>query len=110
MHACLEGPENGVYYRGKGLINKNTKTTITLPEYVKNLADDFTIHVTSINRAVCLGVSILSNNSFDVFTELKTDDTIHFNWLVFGSRGSINVEPKKNNIQLYGDGPYKWIN
>lgn len=44
IHACLEGPENGVYYRGH-LTNENK---ITLPDYWDNLIDTstITIHLT----------------------------------------------------------------
>ena len=40
-HACLEGPEAAVYYRGKVINNDN----IILPEYWKGLVDDNTITV-----------------------------------------------------------------
>jgi len=40
-HACIEGPENGVYYRGR-LVNTNV---IQLPEYWKGLVDPETITV-----------------------------------------------------------------
>ena len=40
-HACIEGPENGVYYRGR-LIDTNV---IQLPEYWKGLVDAETITV-----------------------------------------------------------------
>lgn len=40
-HVCLEGPEAGVYYRGR-LINKNV---IELPDYWKGLVDPETITV-----------------------------------------------------------------
>ena len=42
VHACLEGPENGVYFRGR-LSNKNI---IELPEYWRGLVDPETITVT----------------------------------------------------------------
>jgi hypothetical protein len=41
VYACLEGPENGVYFRGK-LLNKNE---IILPDYWKKLVDFDTITV-----------------------------------------------------------------
>ena len=41
-HVCLEGPEAGVYYRGR-LTNKNV---IELPEYWRGLVDPETITVT----------------------------------------------------------------
>ena len=44
-HGCLEGPENGVYIRGK-LVG----TTITVPDYWKWLVDEnsITVHLTPI--------------------------------------------------------------
>ena len=48
IHSCLEGPENGVYIRGR-LQNKNI---IVLPEYWKNLVDStsITVSITSIGK------------------------------------------------------------
>jgi hypothetical protein len=40
-HSCIEGPENGVYYRGR-LVDKNV---IELPDYWKGLIDPETITV-----------------------------------------------------------------
>ena len=42
VHGCLEGPESGVYYRGKDI----APTTVKLPEYVSKIASDFTVQVT----------------------------------------------------------------
>src|SRR5690606_26299208 len=46
VHACLEGPESGVYYRGDSIINYKKNKTILLPDYVQYLASNFTVHVT----------------------------------------------------------------
>jgi hypothetical protein len=32
-----------------------------------------------------------------------------FYWLVHGKRSNINVEPNKNEIEVKGEGPYKYI-
>ena len=45
IHACLEGPEAGVYYRGRGEIKRDS-VRIDLPDYAKKLATDFTVQVT----------------------------------------------------------------
>jgi hypothetical protein len=45
-----------------------------------------------------------SDNSFTVYGVNGK-----FNWVVYGSRGVIEVEPKKNNVVVHGQGPYKWI-
>ena len=39
---------------------------------------------------------------------IVSGDDGEFNWIAYGSRGSINVEPNKSEIKVNGDGPYKW--
>jgi hypothetical protein len=106
VHACLEGPESGVYYRGKGEIENNVSTTIILPDYAEALANDFTVQITPIyngTSSTTYNVGEVVNNQFQVFGENGK-----FFWIVHGKRQSIDVEPLKKNIQVNGDGPYKW--
>ena len=107
VHGCLEGPEGGVYYRGKGEITNNEFVTICLPEYVKKIAIDFTIQLTQIycgKQIKQLYTSRVENNRFTVFGE-----NCKFYWLVQGKRCHIEIEPYKKDVKLKGDGPYKWI-
>ena len=115
VHACLEGPESGVYYRGQGKITNNKNTTIYLPDYVSEIANDFTIQVTAIvndesnddisnYKNLIYVTSKIRNNSFQVY-----GTNGEFYWLVQGKRQQIHVEPLKSEVQLNGDGPYKWI-
>ena len=109
VHACLEGPETGVYYRGKGTIQNNIMTTINLPEYVSKIATDFTIHISPIydptnDTEQLYNVSDVVNNSFNVYGSNGS-----FFWIVYGKRCDIDVEPNKKDVIVNGDGPYKWI-
>jgi len=107
VHACLEGPEAGVYYRGKGEIINNTFTTIELPDYVKQLAYDFTVHITPIysgKQINQLYSTEVENNCFNVYGENSK-----FFWIVYGKRFDILVEPLKSSVNLKGSGPYTWI-
>ncbi len=106
VHVCLEGPEAGVYYRGKGEITNNKSVTITLPEYVHNLASDFTIQLTGIydDKIKVYNCSEVENNSFHVYGENG-----EFYWLVHGKRHDINVEPDKESVTVKGTGPYLYI-
>jgi len=112
VHACLEGPEAGVYYRGKGKIVKNeTSVKILLPNYVKNLAYNFTVQVTPIynGKKFQLYTSDVSDNSFIVYNDIEDIEDTDFFWYVQGSRCDIIVEPLKSNVSVNGSGPYKWI-
>ena len=113
IHSCLEGPEAGVYYRGKGLIqNGDDLTTIELPDYVPYFVNDLTIHLTPTfdktntynNRSRNLFAEDLENGKFNVYGKPGP-----FYWVVHGKRFSIDVEPLKNNVNVKGNGPYKWI-
>jgi len=107
VHACLEGPEGGVYYRGEGQIQNGESVKIELPEYVNNLATDFTVQITPIyygKKIQQLYTSKIKDNCFTVYGE-----NCEFYWLVHGKRCNIEVEPMKSSVIIKGDGPYKWI-
>ena len=106
VHACLEGPESGVYYRGKSEITNNKYVIVDLPKYVKNLCVEFTIQITQIfnGKHIQLACSEVENNQFIVYGE-----NTKFYYLVQGRRGYINVEPLKSEVNVRGDGPYKYI-
>ena len=108
VHACLEGPEVGVYYRGEGTIQQE-KVTITLPEYVSVFAHAFTVQVTPIYESEeeaprCLMVTRVWNGSFTVKGAPGS-----FYWHVYGKRASLEAEPVKTSVSVLGQGPYKWI-
>ena len=108
VHACLEGPESGVYYRGRGKIESGV-CEITLPNYVNALAADFTVHITPVRAAVKGTRMYVEVSDIDEKGQFITtgDDGI-FSWIVYGSRSKINVEPNKSDVKVKGDGPYKW--
>ena len=112
VHACLEGPESGVYYRGKGEIVNGTSVDVQLPAYVGALCPeaDFTVQLTHIYdgtiRTSMLYASEVdpATNRFRVYGENG-----RFNWLVHGKRFDIEVEPNKADVNKHGDGPYTYL-
>jgi len=103
VHACLEGPEAGVYYRGEGCVVEDS-VEVCLPDYVDSLATDFTVNLTPIGAPRVLGVSRVVNGKFTVYSAPG-----EFFWTVYGSRGAVDVEPLKDHTDVRGDGPYRWI-
>ena len=106
VHACLEGPEAGVYYRGRSEVTNGVCVEITLPNYVCDFARDFTIKVTSIHDGTppkIYSPGEIINNRFTVYGRNGS-----FYWTVTGRRGNIIVEPNKSDIIIKGDGPYRW--
>jgi len=109
IHACLEGPEGGVYYRGTSEITNNEYVEIDLPLYVSLIATDFTILTTpiysetnSLNKP--LRSTTVKNNKFKVYGE-----NTKLCWRLLGKRQHIEVEPLRIKTRIQGSGPYKWI-
>jgi len=117
VHACLEGPEAGVYYRGEGVIPTSMAyTIITLPSYSNALATTYTIHVTGkIGRIGNIG-NIGKDISIHSYRTTRVVDgafTVYgppgaFFWHAYGRRHTIITEPRKEDVMLRGDGPYRY--
>lgn len=103
VHACLEGPESGVYYRGKAEI-KTDSIVIDLPSYADKLATDFTIQLTPIGKYLKLYTTEVENGKFTVYGKPGK-----FYWYVTGKRSTIEVEPLKSKNTLKSVGPYTWL-
>ncbi len=107
VHTCLEGPEVGVYYRGKSEVLNGNYVEIKLPDYVTEWASDFTVNVTGIYDGK---IKVYNSSDVDekgIFTVYGENGK--FNWVAIGKRGDINSEPSKSEVTIKGDGPYKWI-
>jgi hypothetical protein len=113
IHACLEGPESGIYYRGNSKIIENNEVVITLPDYVARLGSAFTVHLTQYTNNYDPNLKPISSSKvkltngkalFKVFGENGSK----FSWIVHAKRNDIKVEVNKQDIEVHGDGPYKW--
>jgi hypothetical protein len=111
VHACLEGPEAGVYYRSESRINMDSNfVTIFLPEYVSKIANSFSIQITQIcedsdSEFIQFKTSRVKNNSFTVYGKPNSS----FYWHVYGKRNEIEIEPKKEKTILHSFGPYTYL-
>ena len=85
-YACLEGPENGVYIRGK-LTKENV---IELPEYWTKLVDpdSITVSLTPIGKGQKLSVLDISNNQ--VVIEEEDSKDINCFYVVYGERVDVD--------------------
>jgi hypothetical protein len=125
VHACLEGPEAGVYYRGTSFILPEADfIEITLPNYVDTLANNFTVHVTPVTDQasdVILSASRFIGGKFKVYQKKTTWKKVwqrlkktpakpqYFDYIVFGKRASLETEPLKALVEVKGQGPYTWL-
>ena len=98
-HACLEGPENGVYYRGEG-ITESGWAEITLPHYFEALVKptDRSVLLTALfeeeaEQVGMVAASRVKDGKFKVWSALPAQK---FYWEVKAVRGDIDpldVEP-----------------
>jgi hypothetical protein len=117
VHTSLEGPENGVRYRGVVTL-KNGRAEITLPEYVSDFTDPetATIHL----RADATGESLrvvykkqqwIRQGRVMIESENPTsNETV--NWTIQLTRTDLPalvVTPPKNLVHVKGTGPYKSV-
>jgi hypothetical protein len=81
-HACLEGPEAGVYYRGKTINNDK----IILPEYWKGLVDEdtITVNITPVKYHQNIMIEKIEDNI--VFLNEKDGLEINCHFHVYGER------------------------
>ena len=86
QYGALEGPENGVYVRGKS----NYKI-IDLPEYWTNLVDEesITVQLTPIGRHQHLFVEKIRNNQVFINTVRLTEKP-HYYYIIHAERKDVD--------------------
>lgn len=95
VHACLEGPENGVYYRGE-VITKSGHAVVTLPDYFEALTfkEDRSVLLTVIATEdnPVFGGQVAASRVIDGrFVVFSSDDSVTVSWEVKAVR-RIGVE------------------
>lgn len=98
VHVALEGPENGVYVRGK-LYNQNT---IELPEYWVNLVaeETITVNLQPIKHSQNLIVEKIENNK--IFIRNTSRETINCYYHVYGTRKDVETLKVEVEAEEYG--------
>ena len=111
VHACLEGPEVGVYYRGRSKIEDgNNKVTIKLPKYFSELVNEesISIQLQMIGKIPRINdiVTFYEHNCIYV-----SGSSGEFYWHIYAERKNANlkIEPNKNDCEIKGIGPYTYL-
>ena len=84
QYGSLEGPENGVYVRGRSQQNM-----IELPEYWSELVDEtsITVNLTPVGMSVVPRVKEIANNQVEVFS--IEDGDLDYYYVVFAERKDV---------------------
>jgi hypothetical protein len=109
VHATTESPHNGVEYWGTASLDVFGEAAVTLPAYFEELTSPFNraVFVTPVNRAAPVSATEISSGKF----RIRGPQGIKVSWLVKAVRKDVpplSVEPLKANVDIYGDGPYKY--
>ena len=109
VHTCVEGPDSELLYRGCSQIINNEFVEISIPDYAQIIGFDWNIQLTPIGEIENpLSCSEIDNSGcFVVYS--NDNGNCKFYWYVYGKRTLFDVEPFKNDVDVHGDGPYKWI-
>ena len=86
IHGCFEGPEHGVYFRGK-----TQDSGIQAPEYWSGLVDidSMTVDVTPIGPNQSIYVDRIEDNG-DVYVGANTDEPLNYFYIIYGERKDID--------------------
>jgi hypothetical protein len=86
IHGCFEGPEHGVYFRGK-----TQNSGIQAPEYWSGLVDmdSMTVDVTPIGANQSIYVDRIEDNG-DVYVGANTEVPLNYFYIVYGERKDID--------------------
>ena len=98
VHVALEGPENGVYVRGR----LTDETIIILPEYWTNLVDEktITVNLQSIGYEQQLIVEQIKNNQ--IFVRSDRNLNIDCFYHIYGTRKDIDKLKVEVDPEDYG--------
>ena len=101
IHTCLEGPEIGVYYRGR-LVNSNV---IELPEYWRGLVDAETITV-SLNPHIFYQELYVKNIEWGTRIKIINNcgGPVDCSYVVYAERKDVpklEIEPKQEEDKTY---------
>jgi hypothetical protein len=108
VHACVESPHSNLMYNGTSKIEEHQeKVRVQLPSYVAKIGRNFTVNLTCKGKHSNLYTDgVINGEYFDVFGEPDSE----FFWNVYGLMGTIDAEPYKNEVNVSGFGPYKYLN
>lgn len=112
IHACTESPAPGVEYWGEATLDDNGQAVVTLPIYFEalTLKDGRYVAVNTCSDEIRNASATYPENG--QFT-IHGGPGLRVTWLVKAIRadaGEMLVEPRRDEIDVYGDGPYRYYN
>ncbi|MFC7582417.1 hypothetical protein ACFQYP_00405 [Nonomuraea antimicrobica] len=110
VHACTESPAPGVEYWGETILDEEGKSVVTLPGYFEKLTrkDGRAVMVNTCSGEIRnASASYPEDGQFTIYG----GPGLRVTWLVKAIRADADtmlVEPLRSQIDVYGDGPYRY--
>lgn len=115
VHACLEGPEDAVFYRGEVRLDDVGRAEIQLPDYFPALvrADSESVQVTAVleDEDEAIG-AVAATRVKDGRFVIRGEAFQTVAWHVTATRADVpplEIEPLKRDVRVRGDGPYRYV-
>ena len=96
-----------MYYRGEAKLAED-EIRIELPDYVSSIAHNFTVQLTQIRERKEEPFARLSSGRVVDGGFTVSGDPCTFAWHVYGTRQLVDTEPAREDVSVFGDGPYKY--
>ena len=113
IHACLEGPEAGVYYRGCATIMpQNTSVQVTLPPYTTCFClENYSVYLTAKEHFVDACVTDVSQDGcFSIRVQQPASQPLSFFWCIIAQRQQVISKVLKHvSTPRCHVGPYTWL-
>lgn len=110
VYGCLEGPEAGIYCRGRAEL-VGGELEVRIPDHFLAIAEDFDVWVNPISQQnKDYWNTAVEKGRFIVYG--PRGGGRKFSWLVMATRKDIvplEVEPLRSAVKVSGDGPYTYI-
>lgn len=108
VYACLESNDSGVFYKGQSEIKGDRfgEIEIFIPDYIKPIATNFMIFVSSRQKdRKIIASPVINNEKFKIIGH-----PCIFDWIIYGTRHTTfeSVVDKKSK-KIGGEGPYTFL-
>ena len=101
--------QNKINNKDKSLSPSNTLTPMNSPAIFTPSNNPSLTPINSPTLLYTSEVEICNETKLLKFRVYSDKNNIKFYWIVYGKRNEIEVEPNKTDVNVKGNGPYKWI-
>ena len=110
VHVCTESPTAGVEYTGEVLVDA-AAAVVELPPYFEALTETAgrTVQLTPVDELCMVAASGIVNGRFTVRCSATTPTRVAWHVRATRRNATFNAEPLRADVNVHGDGPYRYL-